>query len=68
MPSHLGRLATRRKDRPAAVNPSPTVRRIPWARILVVLAVAMLAAWAVGFLAGLIVRFFVPHPAWLSRV
>jgi hypothetical protein len=52
----------------SSVKSSPTVRRIPWARIVFVLAAAMLAAWAVGFFAGLIVRFFVPHPAWLNRV
>jgi hypothetical protein len=46
------------------MEPPPSVRRIPWAKIVAVLAAAMLAAWAVGFLAGLIVRFFVPDPVW----
>ena len=32
--------------------------RIPWGRVLLVLAGALAGAWMVGFLAGLIVRFF----------
>jgi hypothetical protein len=33
--------------------------RIPWRRILVALAITVLAAWILGFVAGLIVRFAV---------
>ena len=33
--------------------------RLPWDRIVLVLAVAGVAAWFVGFAAGLIVRFVV---------
>ena len=41
-------------------NPPETraaLLRIPWNRILVALAAAVAAAWGVGFVAGLIVRF-----------
>jgi len=34
--------------------------RFPWKRIVTALAVAGLIAWAVGFLAGLVVQFIVP--------
>ena len=36
-----------------------TLPRIPWNRILFALGAAVAAAWAVGFVAGLIVRFAV---------
>jgi hypothetical protein len=35
----------------------PPVERVPWGRIAIVLTVAALAAWVLGFVAGLIVRF-----------
>jgi hypothetical protein len=34
----------------------PSLRRIPWDRILLVVGGAVALAWAVGFLAGLVVR------------
>lgn len=47
-----------------AVNPHSSIRSIPWARIVTFLAAAMVTAWAVGFLAGLVVRFVVPALLW----
>ncbi|HXW04179.1 MAG TPA: hypothetical protein VD833_03025 [Vicinamibacterales bacterium] len=40
----------------------PVLRRLPWGRILGVLAAAAGVAWVVGYLAGLIVRFFWSMP------
>lgn len=39
------------------MKPPTRIQRIPWRRIGLVLAAAALIAWAVGFVAGLIVRF-----------
>lgn len=39
------------------VKGHPPPRQIPWRTIGVVLAGAAIVAWAVGFVAGLIVRF-----------
>lgn len=34
----------------------PTIRRIPWKRIVVVLSAAIAAAWLTGYAVGLLVR------------
>jgi hypothetical protein len=34
--------------------------RIPWGKIAWALAVAVVAAWTVGFLAGLLARIWIP--------
>ena len=39
------------------VKPTTPMHRIPWRTIGLVLAGAAIIAWAVGFVAGLIVRF-----------
>jgi hypothetical protein len=39
------------------LNARPPVPRVPWGTITVVLTAAAVAAWGLGFLAGLIVRF-----------
>jgi hypothetical protein len=39
------------------LNARPPFQRVPWATITVVLTAAAVAAWGLGFLAGLIVRF-----------
>jgi hypothetical protein len=36
----------------------PDVQRLPWNTIAVVLASAVIVAWAVGFVIGLFVNFF----------
>ena len=38
------------------MNDPPPVRRLPWNRIILLLAIAAIAAWIVGFLAGTVVR------------
>ncbi len=43
--------------RSSAMKPDPTVQRIPWQKIGLVLGGAAIVAWAVGFLVGLLVRF-----------
>jgi hypothetical protein len=40
------------------MKPPARVQRIPWRTISLVLAVAALVAWTVGFVIGLIVRFW----------
>jgi hypothetical protein len=37
--------------------PTP-VRRLPWDKIVLLLSIAAIAAWSVGFMVGIIVRFF----------
>jgi hypothetical protein len=38
----------------------PSIQRIPWRGILLAVAVATVASWTAGFLAGLFLRLFVP--------
>ena len=37
--------------------PTP-IRRLPWDKIVVLLAIAAICAWITGFMIGIIVRFF----------
>ncbi len=54
-----GNASRAKRERPNIpfVKPPTPIRRIPWKTIGLVLAGAAIVAWAVGFLAGLIVRF-----------
>lgn len=40
--------------------PPPSIQRIPWRGILLAVAVATVASWTAGFLAGLLLRLFLP--------
>jgi hypothetical protein len=42
---------------PAMDAPSP-IRRLPWDKIVVLLAIAAICAWITGFMVGIIVRFW----------
>jgi hypothetical protein len=42
---------------PAMDAPSP-IRRLPWDKIVVLLAIAAMCAWITGFMVGIIVRFW----------
>jgi hypothetical protein len=38
------------------INARPTLRRIPWRRIALLLSVALVVAWVSGYVVGLLVR------------
>jgi hypothetical protein len=64
MEATIGGNASREKgERPniPLVKPPTPIRRIPWQTIGLVLAGAAIVAWAVGFVAGLVVRFGFSH-------
>ena len=37
-------------------NPRSALKRVPWGKLTAVFAVAIVVAWVLGFLAGVIVR------------
>jgi hypothetical protein len=46
----------------STMNVRAVSRRIPWTKIVVALLIAVVAAWSVGFLAGLVVRLGILPP------
>ena len=40
------------------MNAPTPIRRLPWDKIVVLLAIAAICAWITGFMIGIIVRFF----------